>query len=413
VLSSFASSRLAPFKNINFSLFFVVRTLSLVGRWSHELARAWLILELTGSSTWQGAVMLASAIPITLLILKGGALVDRADAKKIMLVTQFLMGILVLTLAAFCEWGDISVWHLIVFAAIEGVIISYDSPTFQAVVVRLVDKEDFQQAMAINSVNFHTGRMLGPVLAGALLTFWGPSLVFFVDAIGFFLVCIVTSFIKVKPQNLANTSKQKLSDLNYFWNNPKMRYQLGQLALSMVFIFPIFVVVLRTFATKKFDLEASEFGKLFMFPAMGSVFGSLFFAFWKPKNPLSAVKIGVPFTFVFYQLVVLSSTWQTAAVFMCAMGFSAYLMFAALTVGLQLDVQESFRGRVSALIGLAFGSLGPIFAFPVGRFSDSFGEGLTISLFSSLFFLTSMLWYFMHRSVFKPGQLQSEVTHEI
>ena len=413
MLSSFASSRLAPFKNINFSLFFVVRTLSLVGRWSHELARAWLILELTGSSTWQGAVMLASAIPITLLILKGGALVDRADAKKIMLVTQFLMGVLVLALAAFCEWGDISVWHLIVFAVIEGVIISYDSPTFQAVVVRLVDKEDFQQAMAINSVNFHTGRMLGPVLAGALLTFWGPSLVFFVDAVGFFLVCIVTSFIKVKPQKLDSGSKQKLSDLSYFWKKPKMRYQLGQLALSMVFIFPVFVVVLRTFATKSFGLDASEFGKLFMFPAMGSVLGSLFFAFWKPKNPLSAVKIGVPFIFIFYQFLVVSPTWQVAAAFMCAMGFSSYLMFAALTVGLQLDVQESFRGRVSALIGLAFGSLGPICSFPVGRFSDFFGEGLSIQLFSSLFLIFSVAWYFWHRSVFIKNDIKMEIDYEI
>lgn len=398
---NFVNSRLAPFKNINFSLFFIVRTLSLVGRWSHELARAWLILELTGSSSWQGAVMLASAVPITFLMLKGGALVDRADAKKIMFVTQFCMGVLVLTLAAFCEWGDVSVWHLMVFALIEGVIISYDSPTFQAVVVRLVDREDFQQAMAINSVNFHTGRMLGPVLAGALLTFWGPSLVFLVDAIGFFAVCIVITFLKVRPHDFSEKPKQKLSDLKYFLENPKMRYQLGQLCLAMFFVYPIFVVVLRTFASKAFDLDASEFGKLFMFPAMGSVMGSIFFAFWKPKEPLSAVKVGFPLTFLFYQLVVWAPTWQTAAALMCAMGFSAYLMFAALTVGLQLDVEEDYRGRVSALVGLAFGSVGPVCAFPIGRFSDAFGEGFSIQIFSGLFFLSSLIWYFYHRSVFK------------
>ena len=56
--------------------------------------------------------MLASALPITFLILNGGALVDRADAKKIMLVTQLLMGLLVLALAAFCEWGPVSYTHL-------------------------------------------------------------------------------------------------------------------------------------------------------------------------------------------------------------------------------------------------------------------------------------------------------------
>jgi len=351
--------------------------------------------------------MLASAVPVALLILKGGALVDRADAKKIMFVTQLLMGFVVLALAAFCEWGDISVWHLMVFATIEGIIASFDSPTFQAVVVRLVDKEDFQQAMAINSVNFHTGRMLGPVVAGLLLTFWGPSLVFLVDAIGFFAVCFVVSFIKVRPHEVQNTSKQSLSDLSYFFGNPKMRYQLGQLLLSMVFIYPIFIVVLRTFATKAFDLDAAEFGRMFMFPAMGSVFGSLFFAFWKPKNPLSAVKVGAPLVFVFYQLMIFAPTWQIAAALMCAMGFSAYLMFAALTVGLHLDVEEKFRGRLSALVGLSFGSVGPICAFPVGRFADVFGERPAISLFSALFLSATVIWYGYHRVVFKEAVAKS------
>lgn len=405
MLSSFFESRLAPFKNLNFTLFFIVRTVSLIGRWSHDLARSWLILELTGSSSWQGAVMLASAVPITLLILKGGALVDRADAKKIMVITQFLMGVLVLGLAAFCEWGQISVWHLIVFAAVEGVIISYDSPTFQAVVVRIVDRKDFQQAMAINSTNFHMGRMLGPVVAGALLVYWGPSLVFLVDAIGFFTVCIAVKFLKVRPHENKVLKKQKLSDLSYFFKNHKMRYQLGQLVLSMVTIFPLFVVVLRTYASKKFGLDAAEFGKLFMFPAMGSVLGSLMFTIWKPKEALSAVKLGVPMILFFYWLILEMPTQQTASYVMCAMGFSGYLMFAALTVGVQLDVKESFRGRVSALIGLAFGSLGPIATFPVGILADQFGEVLTIRLFSSLFFIFSCLWYLKHRDVFKRKEI--------
>ncbi len=408
MLSSFFESRLAPFKNINFTLFFIVRTVALIGRWSHDLARSWLILELTGGSSWQGAVMLAAAIPITLLILKGGALVDRADAKKIMIVTQMMMGTLVLCLAAFCEWGSVTVWHLIVFAAIEGIIVPFDSPTFQAVVVRIVDKEDFQQAMAINSTNFHMGRMLGPVIAGALLTFWGPSLVFLVDAIGFFSVCVVVKFLKISPHEQRNTKPQKLSDLSYFFQKPKMRYQLGQLALSMVTIFPLFVVVLRTFATKKFDLDAADFGKLFMFPAMGSVLGSLMFAMWKPKNPLSAVKLGIPLIMFFYWMVLDIPTQAGAALVMCAMGFSGYLMFAALTVGIQLDVDESFRGRVSALIGLSFGSLGPIATYPIGIFADQFGESLAIRVFATAFFILSCVWYAVHRDVFKKHDLEVE-----
>ena len=128
--------------------------------------------------------------------------------------------------------------------------------------------------------------------------------------------------------------------------------------------------------------------------------GALSFAIWKPKNPLYAVKLGTPFVFLFYQLMVFSLNWQTAAVFMFLMGFSGYLMFAALTVGLQLDVSEDFRGRVSALVGLAFGSVGPICSFPVGRFSDAFGEALSIQIFSAVFFICSLIWYRWHKSIF-------------
>ena len=127
-----------------------MRLFSLIGRWSHELARSWLIIELTGNAKSLGLVMMASSVVVAFFILKGGALVDRGDAKKIMVVTQFLMGILVLLLAIFCSWGDIKLWHFIAFAMAEAVIISYDSPTFLAVVVRLVEKSDFQQAMALN-----------------------------------------------------------------------------------------------------------------------------------------------------------------------------------------------------------------------------------------------------------------------
>ncbi len=401
MLSDFIESRFSPFKNINFTLFFIARTVALIGSWSHNLAQSWLILELTGGSSWQGAVMLAAAIPITFLILKGGALVDGADAKKIMIITQLLMGLLVLFLAAFCEWGSITVWHLIIFAVIEGVIVSFGSPTFEAIIVRIVDRQDFQQALAINSINFHIGRMLGPVVAGLLLTFWGPSLVFLMDAIGFFTVCIVIYFLKIKPHEEKNIKPQALKELSYFLKKPRMRYQLGQLALSMLTIFPLFVVVLRTFATKKFELEAADFGRLFMFPAMGSVLGSLVFAVWKPKDALSTIKIAVSMILFFYWMVLEVENQFGAAVIMCAMGFSGYLMFAALTVGIQLEVKESFRGRVSALIGLAFGSLGPIATYPIGIFADYYGEAATIRIFTIIFFILSCVWYSYHHRIIK------------
>lgn len=397
-MTDFIWQRLAPFKSLNFSVFFFARLFSLTGRWSHELARSWLIIELTGSAQSLGLVMMASAVVVAFFILKGGALVDRGDAKKIMVVTQLMMGLLVLSLALFCSWGEIKLWHFIAFAMAEAVIISYDSPTFLAVVVRLVDKDDFQQAMALNSTNFHIGRMLGPVLAGAMLTIWGPTAVFYMDALGFFIVSGVVYFLKVRPaphRRFLNENNKGLN-LMYFFRNEKLRYLLGQLFIAMVTIFPMFITVLRTFSVSKFGLSSDEFGQVFMYPALGSVLGSIGFAVWKPSNPMSAVKIGIPLTFMFYFLLPNASSVFVLCVLMSLMGFSAYLMFAAITVGLQLEVEEEFRGRVSSLIGFAFGCLGPFACFPVGYLADAISEQTTLYIFSVFFLLVSGLWFFIH-----------------
>jgi MFS family permease len=399
-MSEFVVQRLAPFKSLNFSLFFFARLFSLVGRWSHELARSWLIIEMTGSSQSLGTVMLASSIVVGFFILKGGALVDRGDAKRIMVVTQLLMGFLVLALALFCEWGDVKLWHLVAFALAEGLVMSYDSPTFLAVVVRLVKKEDFQQAMALNSINFHIGRMLGPVLAGGMLAFWGPSAVFFLDAIGFFVVSFIVYLLKVSPTPpRKDMNRAEGLKLSYFYKDQRLRYMLGQLFIAMVTIFPMFVTVLRTFAVSKFSLTSAEFGQLFMYPAMGSVLGSVAFAVWKPKNPLSAVQLGIPLVFCFYFLLPNAPTILLLSVLMSLMGFAAYLMFAAITVGLQLDVEEEFRGRVSSLIGLAFGCIGPFASFPVGAMADRLGEPNAIYICSTVFLCSSAVWYFSHFKV--------------
>lgn len=400
-MSSFLASRLSPFRNKNFLIFFFVRTLSLVGRWSHELARSWIILELTGKSSALGTVMLASAIPVTLLILKGGALVDRSDAKRLMFWTQLAMGALVLALAIFCQWGEIQIWHLVIFAFIEGIIMSYDSPTFQAVVVRLVPKEDFQQAMAINSTNFHFGRMLGPFLAGVLLNFYGPSVVFLFDGLGFLLVAFSVRFLKLLPRPEIVKQLKPESTFKYFFRDKRLRYQIGQLFLAMLVIYPVYVTVLKTFVTTRFGLDSQEFGNLFMFPAMGSMLGSLGFAVWKPKNPVVAVKLGIPLVTFFFQVVSFSPSIIFAGVSMACMGFSSYLMFAALTLGMQLDVKEEYRGRVSALTGLAFGSIGPIASFPIGFISDIYGEAITLRIAGGVFFFFSLIWYSLHTSNFK------------
>ena len=174
---------LAPFRNKSFRYFFIAQTLSMIGSWSHDVARSWIIAEATGSAGALGNLNVAVAVPPLFLILRAGVLVDRADVKRIIQWTKSLLGIACIVLAAITQFSHLEMWHLLLFAVIEGLVVSYDSPAFQAVIIRLVPRADFQQAIALNSTNFHTSRMLGPLVGATLMAFSGPALVFLFDGL--------------------------------------------------------------------------------------------------------------------------------------------------------------------------------------------------------------------------------------
>jgi MFS family permease len=367
-------ARLAPFRHRNFRNFFLAQSLSLVGTWSHDLARSWIVVEATQSSGALGNLNMAIAVPCLFLILQGGVLVDRADVRRLMKYTKSLLGISGLVLAALTEFTHLQVWELLIFALIEGVITAYDSPAFQALVVRMVPRQDFQQAIAVNSTNFHMSRMLGPIVAAWLMTMHGPSIVFLFDALTYFGVALVLSRIKdiPGPPPRANPARgpAMMEGLRYMWEHASLRFRILQLLLTISCVQPLMYAVFRVYVTRKFQLDAKSFGEVFSFPALGSMCGALSFAVFKPRAPIRVLIFGVPLVFVTLLTVPFMATLGLTVAAMSLTGFATYLTFASLTVSMQLDVEEEYRGRLSSVIGLGFASLGPLMSFPCGHLAD-------------------------------------------
>ena len=401
-------ARLAPFRNPHFRNFFLAQSLSLVGAWSHDLARSWLIIEATGSSGALGNLNMAIAVPCLFLILQGGVLVDRADVRRLILWTKSLLGISALILAALSEYSTLHVWHFMVFAVIEGVIVSFDSPAFQALTVRLVPRGDFQQAIALNSTNFHASRMLGPIVAAWLMSFYGPSLVFLFDGITYFIVAFVLWRVRMNPLPSVNAATvigaSALKDgLLYIYRHENLRYRVAQLMLTICCVFPLMVTVFRVFMRERFNLDAAQFGTLFGTAALGSMCGALTFAVIKPVHPIRALYLGVPLVFTTLLVVPWLHTVALATTALVLTGFGLYLTFASLTVSMQLDVEESYRGRLSSVIGLGFSSLGPLMCFPWGHLADYIGAPPTIVVSALIFGGGSAYLAFMQRTRVSVG----------
>lgn len=402
-MKSLIAARLSPFRHANYRRFFFVQTMSLTGSFAHDLARSWVILETMKSATALGTLQTMIAIPCLLFVLYGGVLVDRIDVKRIMIITKFLLGISALCIGALLQFSTVPFWLWLAFGLLEGFILAFDAPAFSALTVRMIPKQEFQQAIALNSINFHASRMLGPVIAGFLISFSGPGSVMFFDGITYLMIVGV---IMSMTLSVFEPPKERLSGwtgirdgLRYVFTHPKIRYRMLQLMLTICLLYPLMISVFRAFIQHKFNLDAQEFGFVFMAPAVGSMMGAMSFAVWKPADPTRALWVGIPFSILATLTIpFFGSAWSTS-IAMGFTGFFLYLSFASLTVSMQLDVDNNYRGRMSSLIQLGFSSLGPLMCFPAGYMADHWGMTQTITLLAGLFAVLSPLLYWLnHRN---------------
>src|SRR5689334_8706359 len=154
----------------NFQLFFGGQLISLIGTWMQSVAQAWLVYRLTGSSLQLGAVGFASQIPVFLVAPIGGIVADRMNRQRVVIATQTASMILALILAALTRFNLVTVPQIFVLAALLGIVNAFDIPARQAFLVEMVGKEDLMNAIALNSSMFNGARIVGPAIAGILLS---------------------------------------------------------------------------------------------------------------------------------------------------------------------------------------------------------------------------------------------------
>src|SRR5262249_45584779 len=159
----------------NYRLFFGGQLISLIGTWMQTVAQSWLIYRLTGSAILLGFVGFASQVPVFLLAPFTGALVDRSNRHRVIIGTQTAAMLLAFALAGLTLTGAVRVWHVFVLASLLGLVNALDIPARQVFIVEMVDREDMVNAIALNSSMFNGARIVGPAIAGALVSAIGEG----------------------------------------------------------------------------------------------------------------------------------------------------------------------------------------------------------------------------------------------
>jgi predicted MFS family arabinose efflux permease len=165
-----------------FGTFWFASLLSSIGTWAQQVAEPWLLLTLGASSFLIGLDSFAMNAPVWLLTLAGGALADRADRRRVIMLFQSIQMLCPTAIVVLLVAGLVKPWIIIALSLVVGITDALSMPSFQSIVPSIVTRKQIGDALALNSTQFNLSRILGPSIAGVLMSSVGVMACFVVSA---------------------------------------------------------------------------------------------------------------------------------------------------------------------------------------------------------------------------------------
>ncbi|MDW3686274.1 MFS transporter [Cupriavidus sp. CV2] len=381
--------------SFNYRLWAGGAIVSNVGTWMQRTAQDWLVLtHLTHkNATSVGVVMALQFGPQMLLLPLTGFAADHFDRRKLLLATQAAMGTLALGLGLLTLSGHVQLWHVYLFAFLLGCVTAFDSPARQTFVAELVGDADLSNAVALNSTSFNAARMIGPAVAGVLISVVGTGWVFLINAASFVAVLGALSRLRLgelhRKTRAVRTRGSFAEGFRYVWRRPDLKAALLMLFLIGTFglNFPIFI---STMSVTVFHAGADQFGFLTSIMAIGSVTGALLAA-RRAKPRFSLLLAGATVFGVGCALAAIMPSYGLFGIALIMVGVAAQTVTTSTNSLVQLSTEPAMRGRVVAiLLALALGGT-PLGAPIVGWVADTFGPRWALGIGAAAGFAAAMV----------------------
>lgn len=367
----------------NFRLYFSGQAISLVGTWMQRIAVSWLVYDLTHSAFMLGLVVFAGQIPVLLLSPYSGAYVDRHSRYKTLLFTQIASMIQAGLLALVVWIGHYNVTIIILLSVLLGIINAFDSPSRQSLMIVLVgNKEHLPNAIALNSSMVTLARLLGPAVAGILLSNYGEDICFLINFLSFIAVILSLLFMKIKiPARKKNIQPIWLGlreGFTYLRGNTGLRSVIFLAAIMSLLTMP-YTTLLPIYAASVFKGNVTTFSWLNSISGLGALLGAVYIATRKPGS--NYLKIVVYAALLFsIGLIIFSYTKNfTLALILIMIAESGLLAeVSASNTYIQTNVDESMRGRIVSYYVMAFLGMQPIGGLLIGTLAHFTSAPFTV-----------------------------------
>ena len=379
------------FKRGNFSLFWFGEMISVIGDHISLIAFPWLVLQMTDSAALTGLVFAVQGVPRAILMLAGGALVDRTSPRLVILITNGLRMLLVLSLAYMIHQDTVQVGTVFILAFAFGVADAFFYPASTSILPSLVARDELQAGNAIIQTTLHLGMTLGPVIAAFIIAGEvasvshqefdatavdgyaadreGLARAFLIDGLTFGLSFLSLLFVKVRPledesdepsMSLYNEIKTAI-----LWVVSIPAVRLGFLGMAVIhfFFMPMVFVGIPVWAKMRFVEGAYVYGLVTAAFGAGALIGAISSAYVSSPGD----KKLVPYMFWAYVfsgstlglIIIYDAYWWAMALFFISGVFEAFF-YVHFTTWLQKLTPEHLLGRVMSVLMLMSMGLLPI-----------------------------------------------------
>lgn len=376
---------LGAFRYRDFQLYWVGSLVAITGQQVRIIAQPWLVFHLTGSPLQLGITGTLTGLAPILLAPFAGAVADRVDRRRLLILTQLCAGLLVLGLAVITSAGLVEVWHVYAFAFANGVVLAFDNPARQAIVPNLIaSRDDLPSAVVLSSAIWQGSRIVGPSLAGLLIALFGVATCFYVTALGFLIMVAAISRIQLTSESdgrapSGNVMQDMTQGLGFIAGDTVLRSLIG---LSFyVGLFGIsYISLLAAFAEDVHGVGATGLGLLGSASGAGAILGTVTVALAGITPRRGPLLLAGAAAFGASLALFAVAPWFPLALAMIAVsGFVSSFYLVSTNTVLQLRLPDHMRGRVMSIFGLTW-NIPQLGALPVGAFAEAAGAPAAVAI---------------------------------
>jgi MFS family permease len=372
---------MSALRHRNYRLYWFGQLSSVLAQNMEGVAQGWLILDLTNSPLLLGLTGLTFAAPTIALTLLGGVIADRADRRRIMILSQSASALNFFLLATLVVSGWIALWHVMAVAFVSGCVRAFDRPSRMALLPQMVPQEDIANAVAVGGTIWQLNRLVGPALAGMLIYLIGigPTYYFCFGA-SLVAVCLWLG-ISLTTQSggpaTGGVLQHMAEGLNFIRKN-----EIYFMFITLIFFNSAFgmsyLILMPVFARDVLDVGSQGFGFLQSFGGAGALVGVLAVAWFSHsrRKGLQALSVAMCFGILLITFAA-SKSYALSLALAFALGIASQFYMTTISTVLQVNLPNELRGRVMGIYGLAW-ELMPVGGMIAGTIAEFAGAPVAV-----------------------------------